>query len=227
MRSLIAVAALGWIALCTPSLAQAPNRIVLAPESPKGVILLKVSGAPIGYSLDIAKYNRAEGELAANSFGGWAPIKAKEAQADTYMVRTVDPGEYIFQGVTQQAWWTVCFHADTLAFTVKPGEVLYLGAFDPAPHLRQLTQLAAENRHFSASSSNRHAYLDNIMPPAMTTSEDVPAEAKAFIAEQMPRVTAPVVVAKLEPATFATGTTIFGTGRVCGGYYAKGTKEKK
>lgn len=188
----------------------------LTPESNKGAILIKVKPSTLYSELAISPFNPIEETRAS---GGSAFFRFDKASSDGYLIDQVNPGTHVIWSISQQDEWTACFHRQTLSFEVRPGQIVYIGEFDQRPYLGQIQALAVKNRDFFTKLPI--FYLDNIMPPRLSPVTDTSlASAKTFVSNAMPNANAPVVAAKLEPARFATGYSLFGE-RVCGGYNKK------
>lgn len=196
-----------------------PDRLSLPSGSPDSIILMKVRPARTSYELHISSYDKTERALQISSFGGWATLDVPGGTAE-YVARKVKPGDYVVMAFAQQSQWALCFHDDSLGFQVKPGEVVYLGEFDPSQHFTQLQNNALSNRDIVASSSTLHHYFDNILPPQLTLNSSDEALAVAYVREDMAKVFAPVRSANLEVAQFGTGSTLFGE-KICWGYGKK------
>ncbi len=111
----------------------------------------------------------------------------------------------------QQLWWHACFQAGTLQFEVKPGEVVYLGEFNPEPSFDAVQKHATANRDFSASSGNRHFYFDDIPPPAILLPQDKEqgvAEVQSFVKTRMPNVSGTVRLAEYQPTRSGVGNVV-------------------
>lgn len=211
------------LGLCLALLSQAcatnPATLNLTPESRNGLILMYAWPAPIDYQLDVLRFNSEGTSLEANSFNGIYPFRP-DAGAQGFIMKEARPGRYVFVSLHQQSYWAVCFHNETIAFDVRPGEVTFVGVFDPAPHLAQLQNLARTTGRTATRGGPVHFY-DNIQPPRLSppTDESV-ALARTFMAQAAPGVTAPINAAQLGTAQFGIGRDVLGTTPMCGGFYA-------
>jgi len=137
------------------------------------------------------------------------------------MYVSVRPGTYVYQAVVQQLRWAVCFHENTLSFTVRPGEVALLGSINHALHSNELSERARDSFKTTVGKYDVHHFFDDISPPRVTPPEKDPtllSRAKAFVESSMPKVRGEVKGAAYSPARFGTGYSLFGQ-RLCGGYF--------
>jgi hypothetical protein len=70
-------------------------------------------------------------------------------------------------------------------------------------------------------------FFDGVTPPRLTpgSEADLP-QVLAVMRATMPKTTAVPTLATFEPARFGTGRDLFGTQRICGGYYTGKAKPK-
>ena len=219
MRAFIVAALTALLAACATN----PATIAISPQSEKALLIMEVGASPIDFQLGLAPYDAEAGAI-----HGWTQLWVPQSSVKRYFVRELQPGRYAFMYLAQQEQWAVCFHADTQAFDVRPGEVIYLGAFDPRPHLLQLQGLAVSSGRTYAQGSTLIHFFDNITPPALLPpQEEDLARVQTYLSQTSPLVTAPIRRAEYQPAAFGTGRDLFGLERVCGGYYAQGTRTQQ
>jgi hypothetical protein len=188
------------------------------------IVLMKVNPAPLEYSLNLSTFDEKQQALTANSFSGYTSFGVEPG--NVYVARKIAPGTHVFAGFIQQYYWTGCFQSATLAFDVKPGEILYLGEYNPLPHFLAMQTHVKENRDFTASSNDRHFYFDNIPPVRLAFGSDrahTLSDVSDYVKAQMPKVVGTVALAEYRDAKFGNGISLFGQ-PVCGGYY-KGKAE--
>jgi hypothetical protein len=225
MRASLLIAALLLTAAAPAD--KKPKGMVITPASAEGAIILRAPRMPIEYVIGISAYDPVERQLKSGTFsGGWADVEVKRMKegrnASDYFVRKVKPGSYVFRAISQQSAWANCYHAKTFQFEVKPGEVLYLGAFDGATALMQLQENIVRSGRLSVQSGNVAHYFDDIPAPPLERADDAAlAAAQAKLRADMPTITSPLRAAAIKPATFGTGRDLFGLQRICGGWHKK------
>ncbi len=204
-----------------------PGKVKLTANSQEAVLLVKVkpvSGAD--YWIGISEFDVAKKTILSSPFQGMAPFQVLPRQV--YLARTVTPGTYAFTAVSQQMYWNACLQSATYSFEVKPGEVLFLGDFDPEPQLEQIQKQAKEKGQLSASQTMSWTYFDDIPPPSIgfEGGKDVAlANARQYVATSMPGVSTPSVrLAEYQPTTFGNGYNLYGD-RICGGYFKKSAEQ--
>ncbi len=223
---MIGVRRLAWAALLVAAPAAAtdrPAKVAITPKSGDAVLIVRAPTLPVPYQIGISRFDPVESQLTSNPLGGWADMTVSaDKSTDGYIVRTVKPGTYVLRDVSQQLAWGLCFHADTLQFDVRPGEVVYLGSFDGETPIRELQREAIAHMDLVARSGTVHHYFDDVTPPTFTaaTAEDMD-RVRAFVANSMPKTSVAPSAVAFRPARFGTGSDLFGTQKVCGGYYKK------
>lgn len=211
-------------ALSLAACASVPEDIAISPDSNRSLIVIAVAAPATApplpeFSVTIARFAAAEGRLDAGLTGGWARVNSADRDADGryWLVGQAEPGEYVISDLSHQSLWHACFNAGTRAFTVAPGQVVFLGALDPVPALQVMALTLP-----SVSMNSEHLFaMDqevDFIPPGSVTNWQAPVE--AFVRTNFPNVTAPITTVESRPVTFNTGRDLFGLQRVCGGYYA-------
>lgn len=205
-----------------------PTNLRLDGSSGKAIVLLKVRDARIEYDLTLAKFDLSERKVTDSGFfGNPLSMIIKPEQSNGFAARTIDPGDYVFHDFRQQTAWALCFHADTLSFSARPGQVIFLGEFDPEIHLAQLTANAISSGRVVARDGERIHFFENIRPPDIVDPMARPgllSEARLFVESEMLQVEADVVPVAYRKANFGTGSDLYGR-RMCSGYGNKaGTK---
>ncbi|MBC7767514.1 MAG: hypothetical protein H7124_01870 [Phycisphaerales bacterium] len=215
-RALLAACALSLCACATN-----PANLNITPQSDRGLIVLVALPSPEAYTLDLLRYDEERGRLDANTFGGIHTFMVEPTAAPGYLLQEARPGRYLLTNVGVQGYWAVCFSEQTIAFDLAPGDVVFLGDFNPAPHIRQLHQIARDTGQTATRGGAVH-FFDDIEPPRLREpTEEGRAALEAFLRRTAPGVTAPVRSATLEPARFGIGHDIVGQQRICGGYYER------
>ena len=225
---LAAVAAFAFASLSTgAALAKKPAEIAITPTSPDAVLILKAESLPVppghrtSYWVALHTYDPAEQKMLGGPFAGYATFAARPKDfVDGYLVINVKPGTYAFQDVVVQDWWAVCFNGGSLQFTVKPGEVVYLGEMDVRRHVREIEMLAVTTGRTTSRNSDPIHFFDNVTPPTFAPIDDAQmAAVAAMVKTQMPKTTVAPRPVQFAPARFGTGHDLFGMRRICGGYY--------
>lgn len=207
------------------------EKIAVTPESGKAVLIIKTDELPVpaslasGFHLVLAPYDAEREALGGSNFGGRKTFKARPSRFyEGYLVLDVKPGTYVVQEFSRQDSWALCYHADSLQFTVKPDQALYLGTFDSIGSVQELEGNALRTGRLTTTGALVH-FFDGISAPrfAEASSDDL-AQAQAMATRAMPRTTVPVQPVEFRKARFGTGTDLFGTNRVCGGYYKGSAK---
>lgn len=227
------VAALALAVTPLPAIAKQAKQLKLTPQSTTAIVVMKApfwQPAPSmksAFKLWLSAFDPREAKLLGGPYGGGAVFEAQAKKyADGYLFATIKPGRWVFQSYAQQDLWALCFNASTWQFDVKPGEVVYLGAFDAEHHRGELEQAAMLSGRGSITGYGFADFFDLAEGPRFAPVDETQLEAvRAAITTHAPGVSAPVRAASFTPATFGTGSTLFGERR-CGGYFAKGAKKK-
>lgn len=207
--------------------ASVPQNLTLDPSSNRGLIVVEASPTRSGlelpeFSLNIARYSDAENRLDANSFGGWAGVNNAVRGPDGryWIVAQADPGRYVITGLTHQNYWVACFNAQTRAFNVEPGKIVFLGRLDPLPALATMAMtLPSMTDTYVFAMDQRISIVDADEIP------DWQSAVETHVRNAFPNVTAPVIGADSDQVSFNTGWDMTRTSRVCGGYYAPATDQ--
>jgi hypothetical protein len=214
---------------------QKAAKIAITPASDKAAIIFKAPDLPkpmgsyiSSYKIGIKKYDAANRALQGGPFAGSVLVAARPSLfAQGYLMSDLKPGTYVVTDLSRQDLWALCFHDNSLQFTVKPGEVLYLGNFDAAFHVEELQRMAMTSGKISVRQGSVAHFFDNVTPPKFTpgTSDDLVA-VTAMMKAAMPNTTVAPRLVEFQPARFGTGRDLFGLQRICGGYYTGKAKPK-
>ena len=130
--------------------------------------------------------------LAGRRFGGHFLLTHNENDPKKYIVQSVKPGPYVFGTFAVKYQWAGCFHKETLSFEIKPGEVLFLGQFDPLLPSAEVLREAAKAGQFKAyAGSSRFEYMDNISAPRLKQPDERNlAEVRKYAAAELPQIRA-------------------------------------
>ncbi|MFM9976763.1 MAG: hypothetical protein ACKVOP_01790 [Sphingomonadaceae bacterium] len=200
-------------------------KIAITPQSEMGAILIKSPDLPLppmhrtSYRLLLQIYDPVAQQMKGGLLGGSAILASRpKLFADGFLALALKPGTYAITSFSRQDWWTLCFQDASLQFTVKPGEVSYLGDFQADKQLAELTQMAISTGRTSTRGSPVD-FFDGVPPPALLAADEKGlAEAVAMVKRRMLQTTVSPVAATISPARFGTGSTLFG-GKRCGGYF--------
>jgi len=229
MRAAWPIAALAAIAVAAPSAAK-PKPLVIAPGGPDAAVVLLVPRLSTRYMIGLSAYDPVGRQLKGESVaGGWADTEIDRAKPDqsgwVVYIRKLKPGTYVFRDVTQQRTWGICFHAASYQFRLQPGQILYLGEFDGRAAVADLQRRAVASGQTVSTGGTLYHYFDDVPPPPLVQgSERNFAEVREQVAKTEPLATSPVERAQLSPAQFGTGSDLFGTQRLCGGWHKKKAK---
>lgn len=224
------MSAIAALALPLFACATAPVDVVLGPGSPDALVVVELAPnsvpASAHYQVEAAAFDAAQSRIEGSGYF-YLPVSPKAgAPAPRYTVARAKPGTYALTAVSHNTLWYDCFNGGTVAFTVEPGTVTFLGRFDARPSLRDIvTKLPSYSMN-----QQRHYLLDSGRP-ALTAPTDTPGwneGLSTYLRETFPNVGAPVRAAELRPATFASGWSLLGQ-KVCYGYFnrAKDGKASK
>lgn len=206
-------------------------KIAITPDSTDAVIILKAEQVPnpptyrTSYRLNLQTFDPEAQTMRGGPFGGSVTIAARpKAFVGDYMVLTVKPGTYAIRDFSRQDYWALCFHASSLQFTVRPGEVLYLGEFDAPGEVEELERIAVMSGQLSTRGEPVHFFEGVSTPSFAPVDEAGLAAAAEMVRKQMPKTTVAPKAAQFSAARFGTGSDLFGLKRVCGGYFQKRAK---
>jgi hypothetical protein len=233
---LSAFAALLTAATASVALAeQRAAKIAITSSSENAAIIFKAPDLPkpmgsyiSAYKVGFKKYDAVGRALQGGPFAGTVLISARPSLfVQGYLVSDLKPGTYVITDLSRQDRWALCFYDNSLQFTVNAGQVLYLGDFDAAFHVLELERMAITSGRTSLRGGSLAHFFDKITPPRfkLGTADDLAAVA-AMMKSAMPQTTVAPQLVQFQPARFGTGHDLFGTGRICGGYYTGKAKPK-
>ena len=221
------------LALAAPADAKDVADIAITPASTDALLVFKANPVPVppGYKtawrMPIQSYDPAEQKMQSGGpYGGTETLAGRpKSFVDGFLVERVKPGTYAFQSFSRQDLWALCFNGDSLQFTIKPGEVLYLGELDALSHVLELERLAVTSGRTTSRNSSPIHFFDTVSPPAFAPVDEAGLEsAAAMVRARMPKTSVAPKAAQFSKARFGTGKDLFGTKRICGGYYQKKAK---
>lgn len=204
----------------------------ITPTSTDALIIIKADDIPrppgykTSWRMGLQTYDAAEQKMQGGPFAGTQTIAGRpKSFVDGYLVEVVKPGTYAFRDFSRQDLWALCFNGDSLRFTIRPGEVLYLGELDARRHVRELETLAVTSGRTSSRNSEPIHFFDTVSPPTFAPVDSAGlAAVAAMVKARMPKTTVTPKAARFLPAKFGTGRDLFGLRRICGGYYQKKAK---
>lgn len=204
-----------------------PERIAITPQSTTALLILKAEmlapapGQNVAYRVGLQRYDAAQQRMRGGPFGGHATFEARRRNfVDGYLLLEVEPDTWVFRDLSRQRLWALCFNDGSLQFTVRPGEVVYLGEMDVRSHLDELMQKAITSGRTSTSNSRAVHFFDGITPPLLKPVDEAGlAAVTAMVRARMPLTTSVPRAAEFAPARFGTGRDLFGLSRMCGGYW--------
>jgi hypothetical protein len=225
------LAAALFIASAAPAAAKDVADFAIAPGSADALIVFRAPDIPrppgykTSWRMGMQAYDPAEQKLSAGPFGGNETLAGRpKSFVDGYLVEMVKPGTYVFRDFSRQDYWSLCFNGNSLQFTIKPGEVLYLGEFDAVKHMLELERLTVASGR-TTTRGQPVQFFDTVSPPAFAPVDEAGlAAAAAMLKARMPRTNVAPKAARFRPAKFGTGNDLFHISRICGGYYAKKAK---
>jgi hypothetical protein len=215
-----------------PAAAKDVAGFAITPGSAEALIIVKTDDIPrppgykTSWRMGVQTYDTAEQKLQGGPFGGNETLAGRpKSFVDGYLVELVKPGTYVFRDFSRQDFWSLCFNGGSLRFTVKPGEVVYLGQFDAVKHVRELETLSVMTGRLTARAGQPVQFFDTVSPPSFAPVDEAGlAAAAAMVKARMPKTTVAPRAATFTPARFGTGNDLFGIQRLCGGYYTKKAK---
>lgn len=208
-----------------------PGDIAVDAGSSDAVLLIKFLPTPAtDYSIIVGRYDPQEMQITKSSFdyGSWERFSAGKTAVPKFVAKPIRPGTYAFFMFEKQDHWNLCFHRETLYFTVRPGQILYLGTFNPNTHIAELTNNVVTKSNTVARQSDYYHYMDNISGPHIVApgeDEAALADARKFVAAEMPQVRVDVQPVAYTRTKFGTGQTLVGE-KMCGGYFREDVREQ-
>jgi hypothetical protein len=215
------------------SAGQRADKIAITPQSAKGAIIIKAPALKpppsfaSAYKLSIMGYDPNSGVMKGSWLGGAVLLEAKpKLNYGGYLVADIDPGTYVIGDFSHQDYWALCFNGGSKSFTIKAGEVLYLGELNAEAHLAELMDRTLKSGRVSVRAGNVVHFFDTVTPPMLAPVDDDQLQSLAATMKTiMPATSVAPKAAMLTDAKFGTGSDLFGLQRVCGGYFRKGVKK--
>jgi hypothetical protein len=202
---------LGLLAVALAVAGPAAAALKFDPTSKRGLVIVEVlppSALTLvpEVSLVITPYDVAKGEVIHNVWNviDYTPSSPFVPFRPTYVYAAVRPGTHVIKALYLQRHWGVCYDAGTVAFDVRPGEVLFLGSIETAENAHTIATTLPST--FSSSpytagtvgGRTAHGQSLTLQPP----TEEAAARVRAFLDREHPGVTAPISAMATRPATF-------------------------
>ncbi len=189
---------------------------VETPARGKAVLVLAVGEPDARSTLQLSPYDPARHVLTSTPFSRFNNFDLSDVSDQGFVWKQVDPGTYVFASYTHQNQWALCFAGQTEAFTVQPGQKLYLGRFDAVAFEQALEADVALHGNGKMRVGVLSHYFDGI-PPVRTDMTKLPLNLYGSISVSSSRSVDGLEDAVFTPASFKAGYTLYGT-RICGGY---------
>jgi hypothetical protein len=210
------------------------DKIAITPTSEKAAIIIKAKDIPISdsyktsFRILLRSYDAEQQTLRGGPLGGSVMLEAQARLfTDGYLVADLKPGTYAFQSFSRQDSWILCFNENSLHFTVRPGEVLYLGEMNSEKHVRELERLAISTGRTRTRKSEPINFFDGVSTPDLSPVDDAELVAvAAMVKAKMPKTTVAPKATEFGPARFEPASDPLGVARICGGYHKKWTQPK-
>ena len=169
----------------------------ITPSSKESVVLMRVDSQPYPYSVWFSR--EGSGGFGRRIYA----LDVKPHEFAPYTARTLAPGNYQMNSIVQQGAWSSCFGNGSVAFTIEPGKVYYLGSLNAMPLLAELQQGAIARRKTSLTRGALAVGWEPTIKPEFTISGDAElVEVRQFVAQRMPQTTAQVVPLSTRPTRF-------------------------
>lgn len=210
------------------------DKIAIAPTSKKAAIIIKAKDIPVSdsyrtsFRMVLRTFDIEKQALRGGPLGGSVMLEAQPRLfTDGYLVADLEPGTYVFQSFSRQDSWILCFNDNSRYFTIKPGEVLYLGEINSEKHVRELEMLAISTGQTRARRSAPVNFFDEVSAPDFSPVDDAALLAvAAMVKAKMPNTTVTPKAAEFGQAHFESASDPLGVARICGGHHRKWIQPK-
>ena len=225
MRTLLGTvaAALLAISVCVSAMAGPPyplkRNLVFDERSPYALVVFDAEPQELvpTWNLELFAFAPDTHTWTYGPLSGWARFVKIPAQAQgrRFHAALVKPaGTYAINNINTQGYWHACFNGGTRSFALQAGKVNYIGLIDPNPALEQIFH------ELPQETSAAHLFVFDTPQLQLTAPAQRPdwnADLSAFLANELPQVTAPIVAAEPVETTFAPGKS-FIAGKLCQKY---------
>jgi hypothetical protein len=187
------------LAAASPAAAKVKDPAVTA-ASTESVVLMRADRYRFDWGLVLGR----EGQ---SGFGSRVYVlNVHPFDGEPFVGKTLAPGTYRLNSITQQRHWASCLGNGTVSFTVLPGKVYYLGTLNSHPLLEDLQQSStARGKSSVARGESAVGWQPAVKPEFAPPSPEELAEVRQFMSASMPRTTAPIAALPTAPSTFRTG----------------------
>ena len=198
MVRLLTVAVLASTILAAPASAKIKDWKI-TPTSKEAVLIMRADRQPFDYALTFSREGKS-------GFGSRVFVLGTNAyDVAPYTARTLGPGSYQLTSIVQQKAWASCFGSGSLAFTVEPGKVYYLGILNTMALLADLQQSAIARGKTSLSSGLLAVGWEPSVKPELVPPDEAELEiVRSFVSSRMPGTSAPVIAVQTRPITFGS-----------------------
>lgn len=198
-----------------------PARVTVNSTSKHGLILVEIdpmSGTfaaeggmlktvSLGYFLTFSRYPSDASAAAPAVLGDWVHVDILNPQDTTtrFYAAPAPAGTYAFEAINVGGGvsWGTCFNRATVAFDVRPGEVVYLGKVSPSSVFEDISSNLP-----AALPGGTYRYLFDRTAPELTPPGSAQQKTDAiteFLGRVYPNVQAPIRMSELRPASFQSG----------------------
>jgi hypothetical protein len=199
-----------------------PAQVAVTRTSSHGLILVEVDPSSttfeaeggilktlaLGYFLTFSRYPSDASAAAPPVLGDWVHVDVLHPLdlAKRFYAAPAPAGTYAFEALNVGGGvsWGACFNRATVAFDVRPGEVVYLGRLAPREIFQDISASLP-----AALPGGTYRYVFDRTAPALTAPESVQqksTEIAEFLGRVYPKVQAPLRIGELRPASFQSGT---------------------
>jgi hypothetical protein len=177
-----------------------PRSIKVDAQSSHGVLLLAAPTTGFGYKLTLQK----EGSGGFGSRVYFVSIARAAVPAELkYETRELPAGRYVLKYVMQQNAWIGCLEHQTFLIEIAAGRVNYLGYIDPRGTLEGIQAAAvAAGELTGGGGRGGGSYYDLPSPTLGGRDAAGLAQARAFVAANMPKARAAVELSAVQPYAF-------------------------
>lgn len=196
MKRVLILAALAAGLTATPAAARIKDWKI-TPASQESVLIMRAERQPFDYTLSFSREGRS-------GFGSRVfQLGVRSYDFAPYTARTLGPGSYQLNSLSQQGAWSSCYANGSFAFTVEPGRVYYLDLVNTQALLVDLQQGAmSRGKAKLTRGALAVGWQPTVQPQVGTPTEAELGIVREFVRTSMPGTTAPVTALAVRPITF-------------------------
>ena len=156
------------------------------------------------WSLALNEYSLESNEFKGSAFKGFSMLQHVDGQkiSPRFFAGVVKrAGTHIVYALNTQGLWGACFDKGAQAFTFEPGKVYYLGTVDPNEGLMRIGKELPKSARVPY-----FVYGMRISYTAPVKQKGWEKDVSAFIAENLPKIKAPLLAAEGVEVSFKPGT---------------------